>query len=166
MTTPAKGRIFICIPPEREEVGQLAVTELMLTRFKGTTWLRVTPKIAGALKAATEDLLARLAEKEAGAKDRAKVDLGKKISALEIQLSRDDFWIKLLNGVELNANGRVKSEGPLGFVLGSDWGDPSKPSVIVEILEGDGTSMDIGDGGKAVAPPEDRLEIDAVSAAG
>ncbi|TGT71813.1 MULTISPECIES: hypothetical protein [unclassified Mesorhizobium] len=164
MTTPAKGRIFVC-SPDRNQVRQFDSAEIMLTRFKGTTWLRVTPTIAGALKDACEDLLDRLLEKHDAAKDKAKADLARKMEALERQLLRDEFWINLLNGVELNAVGRVKADWPLGFVLGSDWADPSKPSVVLEIAEEFGRTGEAKANDTSTAV-EDQIDVAAVSAAG
>lgn len=166
MTTPARGQIFVCSSPGRDPIRQFDAGEIMLTRFKGTTWLRVTPPLAGALKEASEDLLNRLAEKHEASSGRAKEDLARKVTALEGQLSKDEFWIGLLSNVELNAVGRVKSVGLLQFVLGSDWAEPGKPCVVLEISEevsrtGAETTLN--------EPPthvEGKLDIDAVSAAG
>lgn len=163
MTTPAVGRVFVC-SPDRDEVRQLGPTELMLTRFKGTTLLRVTPTVAGALKEACEELLARLNDKLNGAK-KDKVNLTRQIDALTAQLARDDFWIDLLKGVELNSAGSMKSVGPLGFVLGSDWQNAGKPRVVLDIDEGSirpGSADMSGDGQAQV---DGNPEVGAVSSA-
>ncbi len=164
MTTPAVGRIFVCIP-DRDEVAQLGPTELMLSRFKGTTLLRVTPTIAGALKTACEDLLTRLEEDLAAAKAKDKAGVSKKVEALTAQLGRDEFWIDLLKGVELNAAGSVKGAGPLGFVLGSDWQEAGKLRVVLEIVEGVGEAGGAAMSGDAPALINGDPEVGAVSAA-
>jgi hypothetical protein len=133
MTTKAVGRVLICAP-EREEAGEFTSSELMLTRFKKQTWLRVTPKIAGLLKQRCEDLRAKVEEQREQAVENKKSDFTKKIDSITASLDNDDFWIELLDGVELNLPGSVKTVGPLGFVVGPDWSD-NKVRVMLEIRE-------------------------------
>ena len=133
-TTAAMGRIFIC-DPERAEVRQLGPEEVMLTRFKGEITLRVTPNIAGALKTACEDLLARLEDQLGRAKEKARESLEKKIEALSTHIENDAFWIALLRGVEVNPKGTERPMGPFGFVLGPEWQDGAKPRVVLQIDE-------------------------------
>lgn len=165
MTTAAKGQLFICSGPDRDLVREFDAGEIMLTRFKGTTWLRVTPALAGALKDAGEDLHARLLEMREAATGKSIEQFTKKIETLDGQLSRDEFWINLLNNVVLNGPGKIKSEGPLGFVLGSDWTIPNRPSVVLAILEDiDGAAEEKA---RNVSSPhaEGQLDVGAVSAA-
>ncbi|PDT21820.1 hypothetical protein [Rhizobium hidalgonense] len=163
-TTAATGRIFVC-GPEREEVRQLGLKEVMITRFKGGVTLRVTPNIAGALKSACEDLLRRLGKQLADAKAKDVQALQKKVDALSAHIENDAFWIELLRNVELNPKGNERPQGPFGFVLGPDWQDGGKPRVVLQIDEPvsmtaeNGTEDDI----TLIAPLP---EVAAVSGAG
>ncbi|ERM01550.1 hypothetical protein Q644_20965 [Brucella intermedia 229E] len=140
MTTSATGRILIS-DTEKEEIKTFGPKELMLTRFKETTILRVTPpNIAGALKSACEDLLDRLHHQLPHVKEKAKSGHEKKIESLSAQVVNDKFWIELLRGVELNAKGSEKRAGPLGFVLGSDLPEGGNPRIILQIEEKTGTT--------------------------
>lgn len=134
MTSAAKGRIVVC-DPEKSEYKAFSPKELMLTRFKETTTLRVTPNIAGELKAACEDLLYRLQGQLSQMKDKARQNHEKKIESLETQIVNDNFWIELLRGVDLNAKGSEKKSGFLAFILGPDLPDGGSPRVILQIDE-------------------------------
>jgi hypothetical protein len=133
MTTKARGRVLICVP-EQEEVAAFSESELMLTRFKKLTWLRVTPWIAGTLRQQCEELRLRVEEQRDAAEGKKRADLQKKVDSIVGHLDDDDFWISLLDGVELNAPGSVKTVGPLGIVVGTEWND-SKVRVMLEITE-------------------------------
>lgn len=162
MTNGATGRVLICTP-DQEEVAQFTASELMLTRFKKLAWIRVTPRIAGMLKQQCEELLLRLEEKRDQAPVKKKPDFTKKIDNLTTQLANDDFWIEMLNGVELNAPGSVKTVGPLGFVLGTEWTD-AKVRVMLEIR--DETAIDEPeDQGETQVPVEEEADAGAVSGA-
>lgn len=135
MTTKAVGQVFICAP-DPEEGAKFEPSELMVTRFKKQTWLRVTPRVAGILKQQCEELRVRVEELRDQAIAKKKPDFQRKIDSITASLEDDDFWIKLLDGVELNTPGSVKAVGPLGFVIGPDWSD-NKPRVMLEIREDD-----------------------------
>ena len=135
LTTAARGTIYICISPLREVFATIAMSGLMLTRFKTTALLRLTTTVVGDLKAACEELLIRLSENIASATDKARADLTKKVDSLRNDVVKDEFWISLLKGVELQAAGTMKLSGPLGFVIGAAWQDPNKPRVVLEIAE-------------------------------
>lgn len=171
MTIPATGKIFVC-DPDRNEFYKFEPAELLLTRYKEKTLLRVTPRIAGLLKQACEDLLIRLdAESAATAKangdpikTKSQIELDKKIESLSNQVMNDDFWIKLLNGKELNGRGSVKTDNFLGFVLGAEWSDTNKPRVVLEIEENQGkVGSDKLDSPSPLS--EGELEVGAVSGA-
>lgn len=158
MTTKANGRVIICAP-EQEEAVKFTSGELMVTRFKKLTWLRVTPRIAGLLKQQCEELRLRLEDQREAAIPKKKMEFTKKIENVTASLDNDHFWIELLNGVELNGHGSVKTVGPLGFVVGTEWTD-TKVRVMLEIREDHLV-------GKPEKPSDDEVEIDAdaVSAA-
>ena len=133
ITTKATGRVLICTPePKREE--PFNSSELRITRLKELTVLRVTPKVADRLKQYCEDLRANMVELQNTAPQNKKAQFTKKIQSVERSLDDDQFWIKLLDGVELNGTGSVKTVGPLGFVVGNDWTN-SKERVMLEINE-------------------------------
>lgn len=134
MTTKASGRVFVC-DPEKHEHTKLDHGDLMISRFKDQTLLRITPRLAGILKAACEDLYYRLGEKLAGLEGRPRENQQKKIDSLRSRLDEDAFWIDLLNGVALSGKGQVKTLHPLAMVLGNDWPEDGKPRVMLEILE-------------------------------
>ena len=130
-TTGAGGTIYVST--DREKVGDFTPSELMVTRVKETVWLRVTTKIAGVLRDQVYAVRDRMEEeRDHSDSEKKKGDLQKKIDALSRDLDNDDLWMGLLDGVELNAPGSIKTVGPLGFVLGSDWTD-NKMRVILEI---------------------------------
>jgi hypothetical protein len=164
MTTKARGRVLVCAP-EQEEVATFSESELMLTRFKKLTWLRVTPWIAGTLRQQCEELRLRVEEQRDAAEGKKRMDLEKKVDSIVRHLNDDDFWIGLLDGVELNAPGSVKTVGPLGIVVGSDWTD-SKVRVMLEITE-DVPAPKGGPGGRQTDGLDVTLEVEvgAVSAA-
>ena len=158
MTTKATGRVLIC-SPEQEEVAQFTSSEIRLTRFKKKTWLRITPNVAGLLKLHCEDLRARLEEMRAAATGKEASGLAKKIESLGKSLDDDEFWINLLDGVELNGTGSIKTVGPLGFVVGKDWAD-TKVRIMLEINE-DASGGRTGDQGKVSGDVELNGEVDA-----
>jgi len=164
MTTPAAGQIFIC-RPEREGGHKFDHKELMITRFKGITMLRITPNVAGMLKLACEDLRDRLEDQLAVVNGNQKASLGKKIQSVTDKISDDTFWIELLRGVELNKGG-AKSLGPLGFVLGTEWQDPNKPLVMLQIDEELATPSGTENSTAVPVPHGAEPEIAAVSGAG
>ena len=133
ITTKVMGRVLICTPEQKNEV-QFDSSELRITRFKNLTVLRVTPKVAGKLKQYCEELRAHMVDLWNIAPKNKKVQFNKKIASVDRSLDDDQFWIKLLNGVELNRTGSVKTVGHLGFVVGKDWTN-SKELVMLEINE-------------------------------
>ncbi|KQO53495.1 hypothetical protein ASF08_18010 [Methylobacterium sp. Leaf85] len=147
MTTKAVGQVFICAP-DPEEGAKFDASELMLTRFKKQTWLRVTPRVAGILKQQCEELRIKVEEQLDQAPVKKKQDFQRKMDSITTALDDDDFWIKLLDGVELNTPGSVKAVGPIGFVVGSGWTD-NKPRVMVEIREDAATPKPGPQGGHA-----------------
>ncbi|MBY5701215.1 hypothetical protein HFO38_00515 [Rhizobium leguminosarum] len=161
MTTSATGRVIVH-EPERHNFKSFGPKELMLTRFKETTTLRVTPNIASALKEACEELHSRLNDQLPNLKDKAKEALEKKIESLSGQIANDKFWIELLRGIDLNAKGSEKRSGPLGFVLGADLPDGGNPRVIIQIEEEKGKPAPAV--GSALEEPEQ--DTAAVSGAG
>ena len=133
-TTGAVGRIFIS-NAGKELLGELTPSELMVTRVKGVLWLRVTTRIASALRDHCETLRSSMLEQQDTANtSRKKEDWQKKIDALSKDLDNDAFWINLLDGFELNGPGSIKVMGPLGFVVGPEWTD-NKARVVLEITE-------------------------------
>jgi hypothetical protein len=133
-TTGAVGRIYLS-SAERELLGDFTPSELMVTRVKGVLWLRVTTRIASALRDQCETLRSGMLDEQAAATTaRKKADWQKKLDALAKDLDDDAFWIKLLEGFELNAPGSMKVVGPLGFVVGAEWTD-NKMRVVLEITE-------------------------------
>jgi hypothetical protein len=133
-TTGAVGTIYVS-SIDREMVGGFTPSELMVTRVKETVWLRVTTKIAGALRDQVHSVLGRMEEQRDGSDtEKKKGDWQKKIDALSRDLDNDDLWMGLLDGVELNARGSIKTVGPLGFVVGREWTD-HKMRVILEITD-------------------------------
>jgi len=164
MTTPASGQIFICLP-EREGGHQFGHKELMVTRFKGDITLRITPNIAGMLKLACEDLRTKLEDQLAAAKANQKLAIEKKIQSVADKISDDTFWIELLRGVELN-KGSARLLGPLGFVLGTQWQDPNKPLVMLQIDEQVASVAGTDDTATVPVPEIAEPKIAAVSGAG
>jgi len=163
ITSSAEGRIFIC-KQGRDEVGGGPI-EVMLTRFKTVTILRVTPRLASALKAAAEALHERLLDEVDAAQQDKKANLQLQATALDDRLRNDDLWIDLLKGVELNAMNSLKSVEPLSFVLGTAWTDPGKARVVLQIAEDDGPAADQGGGSDVGEPDTLAPEAGAVSAA-
>ena len=136
MTTKASGRIFVC-RPDRSEPEELEHGEVMLSRFGGLTRVRITPKLASAMKTGCEQLVGEL-EGQAGAMPEGKQqnNLRTKIESHQRTVDSDEFWIALLNGVDLSGPGTVKQVGSsCGFVLGADWADGGKLRVVLEIQE-------------------------------
>jgi hypothetical protein len=160
MTTKAVGQVYICAPSP-DEAAAFDASELMLTRIKKQTWLRVTPRIAGVLKRECEELRARIEAQRDDAPIKKRQDFQRKIDSITNSLDDDDFWIKLLDGVELNAPGSLKAVGPIGFVIGSDWSD-NKPRVVLEIRE-DAAVPKPGPQGGDAAQIQVGLEIEAGS---
>lgn len=166
VTTPAVGRVLVCLPPsDCEEVRQFESEQIMLTRFNKATLLRITPTLAGALRDACDVLLARQQDKIEGANEKERINLKKQAESLVSKLDDDGFWIDLLKGIELNSAGTLKSTGPLSFVLGTDWPSPNKPQVLLEISEGVG-KVNGGDvPGKAAADVSGGRDGMAISSA-
>jgi hypothetical protein len=163
MTTGAMGRVLVC-GPNQQVFGSFSNKQLMITRFKDQVLLRVTPPIAGLLKEACENLKVVMeGSRDAATKTKQQGDWQKKIDSISSQIDDDDFWIKLLDGVSLNAPGAIKPLGPLGFVLGNEWTE-SRPRVILEILEDPEVTQESG---KPQSPDEGERLVDAeaVSAA-
>lgn len=135
MTTKARGRIYVC-SPDRSEPEEFEHGEVMLSRFEGRTLLRVTPRIASAMKQGCEQLVRELEDKMGALPANKQANFQKKIDSHQRSAENDAFWIDLLNGVEMASFGSVKPAGPsCGFVLGSDWADDGKLRVVLEVLE-------------------------------
>ena len=135
MTTKASGRIFIC-SPDRSDPEELEHGEVMLSRFGGRTRVRITPKIASAMKNGCEQLVSELEGKASAMLVARQADFRKKIESHQRTVENDAFWIDLLNGVDLSGPGAVKPVGSsCGFVLGADWADGGKLRVVLEIEE-------------------------------
>ncbi|TRW14496.1 hypothetical protein [Glacieibacterium frigidum] len=132
-TVGVGGRMIVCTP-EKTEVGEFTPDELMVTRLKGSVWLRVTTRIAGALRVQCEALRSDMEEQRDAAPPKKKGDWQRKIDALSKELDNDDYWIGLLENMELNAVGSVKTVGPIGVVVGCDWTD-NKMRVVLEVAE-------------------------------
>jgi len=159
-TTGAVGRIYLS-SAERQLLGDFTPSELMVTRVKGVLWLRVTTRIASALRDHCETLRSGMLDDQAAATtERKKADWQKKIDALAKELDDDAFWIKLLDGFELNAPGSMKVVGPMGFVVGAEWTD-NKMRVVLEITEGAPPRRRRG-----TPPPESQLDAPADMGAG
>ncbi len=160
MTTPASGQIFVC-RPEREAGHKFDRKELMVTRFKGSIMLRITPNIASMLKLACEDLREKLEDELAATTvEKQKISITKKIHSVADKVSDDQFWIELLRGVELNRES-VKTFGPLGFVLSDEWQDPNKPLVVLQIEE----KLAVPQGKEGIAAPPATALADNAAAA-
>lgn len=166
LTTKVVGQVFICAQV-REEGAKFERSELMVTRFKKQTWLRVTPRVAGTLKQQCEDLLTKVEDQRDQAAAGKKPDFQRRIDSITTSLHDDDFWIRLLDGVELNTPGSVKSVGPLGFVIGPGW-SYNKPLVMLEIGD-DANGATLGpqgaDAGQIELDSELGLEAGSVSSA-
>lgn len=163
MTTKAIGQVFICTSSP-EEGAKFEQSELLLTRFKKQTWLRITPRIASTLKQQCEDLLSKLVEQRDEAEEKKKPDLQRKIDSISKSLDDDIFWIKLLDGVELNTPGNMKAIGPLGFVLGTGWTD-NKPRVVLEVREGVAPAKLVQSEGADEVLEEIEIEMGSISGA-
>jgi hypothetical protein len=160
-TSSASGRIFIC-KAGRQPFGEEPL-ELMLTRFKNSTIVRITPRLASELKSAAEELRDKIADDVEAAAAPKKENLQRQVDAVEARLNNDDLWIDLLKGVELNALNKLKSLEPISFVLGDGWGDPNKHQVVLQIVEGVGST----DAGAATdeTPPVSPTDTGSVSGA-
>lgn len=138
LTYAAEGRIYIFDGTAREMADEFISGEVMLSHHKAVTVVRMTPKLVDAMKRSAVELLSRLNERkvERPAKP-GKVDGDQlKIDAISRDVDNDDYWITLVDGVALNAPGSVLDRGnACGFVRGSEWQNPGKPRIILEILE-------------------------------
>lgn len=134
VTTPAKGRILVC-SPQAVETASFTMGELMVSWIKGIPLLRVTPPVASKLKDGCEDLLSRLKDELASAKPADRLNSQKKIAALTAKIEDDEFWIKLLEGVELSSVDSLKPVGPLKVVRGEKWQHSGSSAVVLEIVE-------------------------------
>lgn len=162
MTTKAVGQVFVYAPDSGENAKQ-ELGDLMMTRFKTQTWLRVTPQTAGILKEHCEDLRFTLEGQRDQAAEKKKQGFQQKIDSIAAAVDDDDFWIKLLDGVELNSPGSVKAIGPLGFVVGEGWSH-NKSCVMLAVSE-DVLVAKLGPQQSVVALVEVELDTGSVSGA-
>ncbi|WP_320451360.1 hypothetical protein [Sphingomonas sp. CFBP8993] len=139
--------------------------DLYVTRTKDATEIRMTTKIVGALRRESDAIIGQLEERRDAAQgDRKKGEWQKKIDALTKDVENDDFWIGLLDNVELNAVGTVKTVGPFGIVIGSDWTD-NKTRVILEVAEAAPAHATSKQGRQNQPPSEEPVETGSISAA-
>jgi hypothetical protein len=162
LTYAAEGRIYLINGGTRDKVDEFSDGEVMISHHKGVTLVRMTLKIVDAMKRSAEDLLRHLkadkaakgasnangggaqeAAKANGESKKPKVDGDQlKIDALSRDIDSDDYWITLVNDLELNAPGSVLDKGnACSFVRGTDWHNPGKPRIVLEILEKTATAF-------------------------
>jgi hypothetical protein len=139
---PMIGEIFECMDERTTSVGILKTDELYASWFKGDLKIRITPSIAGRLRAALEQLLTamherlnvlRAADQDDTAKKAVK-SLEPKVNAVTECLAKDEQWIQLLGDQELSLSLKRKFHG-LFFVRGKIWTAPSEPAIILQITD-------------------------------
>jgi hypothetical protein len=138
LTYAAEGRIYIVNGGQREMVEDFTNGEVMLSHHKGVTVVRMTPKLVDAMRRSATDLLEQLIHSKAERPAKqGKIDGEQlKIDALRRDIENDDYWIMLVDGVPLNALDSVLDKGSAcSFVHGSEWQNPGKPRVVLEIVE-------------------------------
>ncbi len=137
LTFAAEGRIFKCLNKERSEFETFLDGEVMLSHFKDSVTARLTPKLVDSLRRALIDVHQDAQQTVDGIGDeRTKANEQRKVDALQAKLDDDDYWISLVNGVELAALGALADRGGVcKFVRGTDWEPPAKPTVVMQISE-------------------------------
>ncbi|WP_156648069.1 hypothetical protein [Methylobacterium sp. Leaf88] len=144
------GRLFIC-NPKRKEVLALDGNELAIARFKGNAKLKLIPSVVSEIRNAAVDLEGQLEDQVRAVREAAEAmdegppkekkfkdasDLQRKVDSLRSSLDDDEYWIGLLAGVELASVDALKPAGAAcAFVLGADWKEGSKPTVVLQVVE-------------------------------
>ncbi len=147
LTFAAEGTVYLADKTGRQVFEEIARGDIMLSHHKGELVARLTPKLVDSLRRAAQAILDDLKSKRArrpadlappAGQSNQKIDPDQaKIEALQRELDTDDYWINLVDGVVLNAPGSIIDRGgACSFVRGGvEWKNPSKPRVILEILE-------------------------------
>lgn len=135
MTWGEPGKLFLCLNG-CEEVLACDSGDVMLSKFKDKTTVRLTPKLVGAIRRQSQALLVRMElelEERKAAKKSTEGNF-KKIEAVAKELGNDDFWAGLLGDRELNPPGSLLRQGAaFALVRGAKWDLPNKPTIVMQV---------------------------------
>ena len=133
---------------------ELALGEIVVSRFKKDSWVRLTPSLVSKLKAASRNVLSdmqvdlsKLPPDGSKVEQKAHRDMSAKITALDAQVQGSQVWLGLLGDHALPAEGQIrKLKGSVHLAQGAGWQMPAQPAIVLVVGEEPLPEREVGDG--------------------
>ena len=158
----AKSRIRYRVGDEVKNV-ELESDEVVISRFKKTSTVRLTPSLVAKLKAACHEALDDFASTVAAMPEstpeavKARKPMVARLDGLKGQVGGPDYWSGMLGDQRLPTDGEcTKLKGNVHLAAGVGWAFPAPPAVVlvvgdgsIELTEGAGDPHLTPEGGAA-----------------